>query len=205
MMNTPDTEKASLRRHYTALRDALDPALRQEASQAIYDRLFALDIWQNATQICAYMSIRGEIDTLPIIRKALADGKSVALPCTTTGADEGQMVFRQLTLPMKQLEVGRFGIPEPPQTCPTLAVSQMQNTVMLLPALAFDRLGYRLGYGGGYYDRYLAQAKEQSISLLGVGLVFDELVADTLPHHPHDIPAHLIITQRRIDWPYGQA
>ena len=109
--------KTALRRHYAAVRAGLPPRERAAAEQAIFHTLFESPLWQNAAVICAYLSIRGEMDTRPILERARVEGKLVALPVTVTGAEQGRMVFRPLLgLEPHELPTGRFGIPEPPET-----------------------------------------------------------------------------------------
>ena len=204
-MNQIEKEKALLRKKYLDLRHSIDPMARQTYTQSIYEHLFTLPPWSEASLVCGYISIRGEIDTTPILEEALRQGKSLALPCTTTNASEGQMVFR--TLPkegLSALETGRFGISEPSEDCPVVAMEQLHGCLMLLPGLAFDKSGYRLGYGGGYYDRYLEKASLAGVGLCTVALAYSALVTDTLPHASFDYPAHIIITEKEVYATHGQ-
>ena len=203
MTNLP--EKSLLRKQYEALRGSIDPSTRQEASSAIYRQLFELDVWREASLLCGYVSVRGEIDTLPILQKALDEGKTLALPCTITGAREGRMIFRKLTPPrLDILEVKRFGILEPSEHCPEVSPQELSHSLMLLPGLAFDADGYRLGYGGGYYDRYIANANDQGVDIPTVALSFDCMIVQSLPKNEYDIPAHIIVTERRVHIPHGK-
>lgn len=114
------------------------------------------------------------------------------------------MVFRRLTgLAPHELEKGRFGIPEPPPRCPELTPSQLENALILVPALAFDDRGYRLGYGGGYYDRYLGFLRDKGISVTTVGLAYGICRAKLLPHEPHDLAVDIIIDERRTVLTHG--
>lgn len=204
-MSQVEQEKALLRKKYLDLRHGIDPMARQTSTQSIYEHLFALPQWSMASLVCGYISIRGEIDTTPILEEALRQGKSLALPCTTTDASEGQMVFRILQNGgLSALETGRFGIPEPSEDCHVVAIKQLQGSLMLLPGLAFDKSGHRLGYGGGYYDRYLEKASLAGVGLCTVALAYSALVTDTLPHASFDYPAHIIITEKEVYATYGQ-
>ena len=192
MIPTPD--KKALRAHYAALRDSLTGDERLEAEAVILRRLFSLPAWREAPLICGYVSMRGEPDTSPIWAQADAEGKGYALPVTVTGAREGRMIFRRLPPgDPRRLVTARFGIPEPDETCPTLSLPDFAGAVILVPGLVFDKAGYRLGYGGGYYDRFLATLKEARIPVTTVGLVFARCRAETLPHEPFDLPVDLII------------
>ena len=191
------TDKATLRRHFSDLRGSLTPTERRAAEASIYGKLFSLPAWQDAPVICGYISVRGELDTSPILKQAASEGKTVALPVTVTGADEGRMVFRALPEgDFSRLAPARFGIPEPDGSCPVLAGSDFSRALILVPALAFDSEGYRLGYGGGYYDRFLAALRETAIPHTAVGLAYSVCRAASLPREAHDIPVHIILDER---------
>ena len=158
------SEKSDLRRRFAALRHSIPAAERAPAEAAIRDRLFALEAWREAPLICGYMSTKGELDLLPVWERAAAEGKGYALPVTVTDAKEGRMVFRRTEgYAPHGLIPARFGIPEPDESCPTLGDVDVARALILVPGLAFDAEGYRLGWGGGYYDRFLASLEAQSI------------------------------------------
>lgn len=197
-------DKAALRRRYAELRGGLTSAQREDAELAIRERLFALPAWREASVICGYISVRGELNTEPILQRAIREGKTVALPVTVTGADEGRMVFRALPRgDLSRLTPARFGIPEPDGSCPALGMADLSRSLILVPALAIDDEGYRLGYGGGYYDRFLGELLEGGIPFTAVGLICSACRAVTLPHRSHDIPVHIIIDERSMTSPHG--
>ena len=198
-------EKNTLRRHYKDLRDGLTQAERTAAEAAVYESLFSLPAWQEATVICGYMSVRGELNTTPVLRRAVAEGKTVALPVTITDAFEGRMVFRALPDgDFDRLTPARFGIPEPDEGCPAVSPADLSGALILVPALAFDHEGYRLGYGGGYYDRFLQGLLEENIPVITVGLAFSACVTEILPRNPYDIPVQIILDERRIITTHGE-
>lgn len=198
------TDKAVLRRRYAALRDALTPDLRAKAEAAVQDLLFSLPAWKNAPLICGYMSMRSELDTTSIWHRAITEGKSYALPVTVTDAREGRMVFRRLTsyAPHK-LITGRFGLSEPTDTCPILQLRDLEGALVIVPGLAFDDGGFRIGYGGGYYDRFLAALDRAKIRVTTVGLAFSVCRAAALPHEIHDYPIRYIIDERKVSISHG--
>lgn len=200
-MTNPD--KAALRRHYAALRSAVSPEERLICEHAIFDRLFSLPAWQNAPVVCGYASVRDELDLTPVWEAALRDGKTYALPVTLSGAREGRMIFRAVRT-RQDLATARFGLSEPAEHCPTLTPSDLRDALVILPGLAFDEDGYRLGYGGGYYDRFLSHLSDEGVRATTVGLTCERLCATHLPHESHDIPADSIITERRIIHPHGK-
>ena len=180
-------------------------AERTAAETAIYESLFSLPAWREASVVCGYASVRGELNTTPILRRAVAEGKTVALPVTITDASEGRMIFRSLPDgDLDRLTAARFGIPEPDETCPALSLSELSGALIFVPALAFDREGYRLGYGGGYYDRFLRELMDASIPVSAVGLSFSACVVPVLPRNSYDIPVHIILDERRIMIPHGE-
>lgn len=198
------TDKASLRRYFSDLRRGLTPDERHAAETAMYEKLFSLPAWREASVICGYVSVRGELNTDPILQRAAAEGKTVALPVTVTGAAEGRMVFRALPNgDFSRLTPARFGIPEPDESCPSLTGRDLTHALILIPALAFDENGYRLGYGGGYYDRFLSFLREAEIPHTTVGLAYSVCRAATLPRNAHDIPVHIILDERSTTIPHG--
>jgi 5-formyltetrahydrofolate cyclo-ligase len=183
-------EKAALRRQLEELRRNL--SCESQASDMIR-RLTAHSIWKNASVILSYMPFRGELDITPLMEKALSEGKKFALPLTVTGASEGIMEFR-LVSSESDLKIGRFGIREPQNICPTVTDIDLFRALCIVPGIAFDKDGYRLGYGGGYYDRFLENFKGVS-----VGLVTSRLLCSTpLPRDGHDMAVDYVITERQV-------
>ena len=194
-------DKKLLRSHYTALRDGIPALVRTTAEEEIRKQLFSLPIWKSATLICGYIPTKSELDLLPIWERAAKEGKDYALPVTVTGASEGRMIFRRLrSFSPDILSPARFGILEPPPSCPELTCEDFraENTLMILPGLAFDDNGFRIGYGGGYYDRYLSLLSEQGIRITTVGLAFSVCRAVSLSHDPHDKPVNYVIDERKV-------
>ena len=200
------TIKRDLRSHFVTVRKSLPAEERAVAEAAIYEALFSLPAWREASVICGYISVRGELNTRPILERAALEGKTVALPVTVTDTREGRMIFRALPGgDLGRLAPARFGIPEPDEGCLALANTEFTRALVLVPALAFDGDGYRLGYGGGYYDRFLQGLSEAGIPVTTVGLAYGVCVTDTLPREPHDIPVRFIIDERRIITTHGES
>lgn len=193
------SDKSALRTQFAAIRSQIPPCRRKAMEADILEHLFSLSEWAAAPLICSYASVRGEIDLSPVRKEAISHGKTLALPHTVTDAGEGRMIFRRLPPdPTYPLSRGRFGIPEPDESCPALSPSDFEGALILVPALAFDRAGFRIGYGGGYYDRFLAELKGAGIAFTAVGLAFSACCTVTLPHEPHDMPVDIIIHERRV-------
>ncbi len=203
---TVKQDKRELRRHFSVLRSELDPGARAEAEAVIRETLFSLPAWKNADLICGYASMRGEIDLSPIWSRAISEGKEYALPVTVTDAREGRMIFRRLSeYTPEHLTLARFGVWEPPSHCSALTLEdyKKKSTLIIVPALALDDQGFRIGYGGGYYDRFLAALSEAGIAVTAVGLAFSVCHTPTLPHETHDRPVDYIIDERSVIRPHG--
>jgi 5-formyltetrahydrofolate cyclo-ligase len=199
-----EPKKPNLRRIFAAMRKSLPRNVRTAAEKAIHKQLFELPAWQNAPLVCGYTAIGSEINMAPVWNRAMSDGKDYALPVTLSDAAEGRMTFRRMTgtAPI-ELFPARFGIPEPPETCPVLPLQDYAGALILVPGLVFDDSGYRLGYGGGYYDRFLADLRAASIPVTTVGLAFSCCRTQTLPREAFDLPVDCIIDERRVTFPHG--
>ncbi|MBR5123745.1 MAG: 5-formyltetrahydrofolate cyclo-ligase [Clostridia bacterium] len=204
--NLPTTEKAALRRHYATLREGIPSEEKRDAEEAILRALFALPAWTTAPLVCGYASLGSELDTLPLWKQATLEGKTYALPVTVTGSREGRMIFRALSVFCPDdLSSGRYGIREPNDRFPALAPHEFSGALILIPGLAFDDEGYRLGYGGGYYDRFLADLRASDVPVTTVGLAFSPCRPATLPREIFDLPVDLIIDERRVIIPHGSS
>ena len=195
-------EKATLRRLYAQKRAAFSN--REEADRALQSHLFSLPAWREAPLLCGFLPVRSEPDTRPALEHALADGKALALPVTLTDAREGRMVFRRVRgLTSPYVETARYGLSEPSAACPTLSWDELSHALILVPALAFDDGGYRLGYGGGYYDRFLQELNARRIPHTTVGLTFSVCRPAILPREAFDRPVDYILDERRITVTHG--
>lgn len=197
-------DKDELRRAIAARRAAISPDARPAMERAILEKIMALPAWRSAPLILGYAPVRGEIDFTPLWQAAIAAGKRYALPCTLTGAALGQMAFRRLDVyDPAALRPARYHIPEPTEACPLLSPEDMEGAVILVPGLSFDADGFRIGYGGGYYDRFLADLSARGIRVTTVGAVFSACRTPSLPHEPHDVPVDIVLDElpRKEDHP----
>ena len=187
-----EEEKKRLRREYSALRRALSPEERASRSAAVCERFLSLPEYERAKTVLLYAPVRGEVDVWPIFDRARKDGKRVGLPRVTPDQD-GVMEFYEVK-DRDSLAPGAYGIFEPDGNCPPLPRDMLARegnaVIMAVPGLAFDRLGRRLGYGGGYYDRYLA-----SYGGVAVGVVYDLLLCRRLPAGLHDRSLTATVTE----------
>ncbi len=179
--------KADLRRQYRRVRAAVpDPDAR---SHAICERVVALPAYQHAAAIHCYLPIKDEADTRPLVAHALAHGKRVAVPLVEAG--NPILAHSWLTsTAADSVQAGTFGTLQPGTVQPAYPGDWH---LMLVPLLAFDRRGTRLGYGGGYYDRLLAT--HPHCRALAVGVAFAAQEAPVLPREPFDVPLPTIVTE----------
>jgi 5,10-methenyltetrahydrofolate synthetase len=184
----PDAMRATLRREKIAARLALPAAAQRAANVAIQHHLTEFLLPLRAGTIAFCMPIRAEADCRPLVEHLLATGWQAAMPVVRTL--DAPMEFRAWW-PAAPMTTDLYGIP-----IPATELSAHPD-VMLLPLVAFDAAGYRLGYGGGYFDRTLATMKPRPLSI-GVG--FDLAAVKDIHPERHDIPLDLIVTESGIRW-----
>ncbi len=182
--------KKQLRKKYIALRNSIPKTKLEEYSFKILSSLFCLDEYKKAEAIFTYINTGSEIITLPLIEKALKDKKTVALP--VVGKNEGEMFFIKIT-DVNKLKPNKYSILEP-EFCEKNIASANDKTLSIIPGLVFSADKHRIGYGGGYYDRFMAQNK----TLANIALAMDFQVIQTLPYEKFDISVDKIITQSKI-------
>ena len=182
--------KSELRQQRVAMRDALSPAQRVVWSEAIYQRAIALPEYQAAHVVHCFLSIRSEVNTQPLIEHALAHGKRVVLPVFLR--DHEQTPCTEITsLAEDEFKLTGFGL-RVPRVQRRVALSKID--LVFVPLLAFAEVApnqfYRLGYGAGYYDRFLARLAAPKI-----GLGFEMQRVDALPTETHDVALDSVITE----------
>lgn len=191
-MNGAFDEKNELRIICARRRDAFTGSDRAAAEEKIRLYLSAMASYRHAAILLFYMPIKSEVDILPLIREALDKGRKVALPRCENG--RGEMTFRYISA-LDELQKGRFGVLEPSENAKTVSVDELkrQDLFALVPALAFDKEGYRLGYGKGYYDRFL-----NVFAGVSVGVIFDELIFERLPKGYFDRRVTALVSERGV-------
>jgi len=182
--------RTALRARIMAARDSLSPEERQRKSLAVTDRLLALPEFAGARHVFVYVSFRSEAETLNLIAHCLDKGVTVSVPLTLPA--ERQLLPYVITDPSRDLVPGYCSIPEPLQTLPLVDPGTIE--VVVTPGSVFDAQGGRLGYGGGYYDRFLHTAAPQA---LRIGLAFDLQVVEAVPLESHDEQLDYLITETR--------
>ncbi len=187
-----DADKGSLRAHCLAFRARLSRSVREAADEGIAGSLERLPEFAGASLVLAYVSYGSEVDTRGVISRLLSEGRRVAVP--RCDAASRSMAFYEIG-GMADLAPGFHGILEPvPSIMDALGTSQMVGSACLVPGLAFDMLGHRLGYGGGYYDRFLAFYPGHKVGLCrGCQLSCAELPCDE-----HDVAVDFVVTEAGI-------
>lgn len=160
---------------------------REEKARTICTQLLALAPLQTSTAVMLYAAIGEEIDLRPVAEALLARGVTVAYPVVLA---RGKELEARAVNEFSELVPGAFGILEPAAGCPPVPAHTLD--AVIVPGLAFDREGYRVGYGGGYYDRFLPRLGPGACA---IGAVYSALLCQRLPREPHDVPVDWIVTE----------
>jgi 5-formyltetrahydrofolate cyclo-ligase len=191
-MEDVKARKSEIRRDTVARRDALTKKQRAEKSEAIMERLFQFANFLESRIVLFYLSHKSEVDTEPMIRKALTLEKIVALPLIDE--EKGGIVPFKVDNLDRDTGPGYRGIREPiPERCKEIPVQQVN--LAIIPGIAFDERGGRIGYGTGFYDRFIP---DLDITTRKVALAFECQIVPQIPMEPHDRYTDIIITEDRI-------
>ncbi|MBQ2904422.1 MAG: 5-formyltetrahydrofolate cyclo-ligase [Clostridia bacterium] len=179
--------KSGLRKLYKSVRDSISSKEKTEFDSRIFTLLTNSSIYRDADLLLIYVSFGSEADTFAVIGQALGSGKRVAVPFCSGDVMEFYELFT-----IDSLEIGKFGIPTviPDKNN---AVIDFAGSLCIMPALSFDKSGSRLGYGGGYYDRFLCDK-----DIVKVGLCYERCLSCGLPSEKHDVKADYILTENRF-------
>lgn len=179
--------KQEIRRQMEARRRALDEDTLAAAGTRIIDRLCGLEVFRQAETVGLYMAAAGEVNLDPLLNVCRSAGKRTAIPLFR---EESRSYAMSLVSPDTPFRTGHYGIREPrtPAPCP---VEQIE--LMVVPGVAFDRTGRRLGRGGGYYDRLLAGFPHTAAAV-----ALDFQLLPEIPSQTHDLPVRLIVTEKRV-------
>ncbi len=182
-------DKAALRHEMLEKRKAIAGLRRQEAEEAILQKLTGRPEWERARTVALYYPVRGEVGLMKLL--GLKDGKRCLFP----KVDGNELRFCRV-VSEQELSPGAYGIPEPGLRCPE--VSETELDLFLVPGVAYSETGYRLGYGGGYYDRVLSR---KGIWQMAVGVAFSCQVVSELPVDSWDMKVDLVLTEEREIFP----
>jgi 5-formyltetrahydrofolate cyclo-ligase len=188
MTDSLATAKQLLRDQVRAGMKQLSAGARTGAAAAICARLQTTAIWQAAQSVLMFAPLADEPDIWPLVGEALATGKQVALPRYVPGPNV--YVARRIRDLDRDVVVGKFEVREPAASCAEIPLNQLD--LVLVPGLAFDARGRRLGRGKGFYDRLLADVRGSKC-----GVAFDEQIVANVPVGPLDIPLNCILTPTR--------
>ena len=178
-------QKAELRREALARRDALPAEIRKAAAEAITARPFPLAVAPGMI-VSGFMPLKSEINPLPLMRKFADAGARLALPVV---AGSGKPLIMRSWQWGEPLFSGVWGIREPGREAP-----EVQPDILLVPLLAFDRGGHRIGYGAGYYDLTIAQLRAKK-PIAAVGIAFAAQEIETVPRTAFDAKLDLVLTE----------
>lgn len=179
--------KSELRKRFRQLRKTISDKNKKDFS--ICKIVLESNFFKNADQILCYYPLDNEINTIPIIEASLKCGKKTALPYCTD--ENGNMEFYYIHS-LDDLKTGSYDIMEPDaDMCEK--VTDFNHSLCIVPAFSFDKKGFRLGYGKGYYDRFLKKFTFNSI-----GLCYNSFLSDSLPADEHDIAVEYIATEDKI-------
>lgn len=189
-MDTAALEKQRLREERLAAREALSEQERSMLDDRITQKLLATSEYAEATTVLTYVSVSSEVSTRMFIECALRDGKTVAVPRCLPG----HCLEFVAIVSLEQLVAAPFNLLEPAKELPALTEDQKNNSICIVPALLVDIKGYRLGYGAGFYDRFLSTFPGKKICL-----AYQQNLSRTmLPHTAFDVAVDLVITESDV-------
>lgn len=189
-MDTAALEKQRLREERLAAREALSEQERSVLDDRITQKLLATSEYAEATTVLTYVSVLSEVSTRMFVECALRDGKTVAVPRCLPGH---RLEFVAITS-LDQLVPAPFNLLEPAKDLSALTEGQMNDTICIVPALLVDTKGHRLGYGAGFYDRFLSTYSGKKICL-----AYQQNLSKTmLPHTAFDVPVDTVITESDV-------
>lgn len=187
-------DRNTLRKKRLAARDRMEQGLREEMSCRIIASLLSHPVITDADHLFIYVNFRSEVQTIDLIEQLIAAGKTISVPVTLL--EESRLLAVQLTDPEIQLAPGCYGIPEPTEARTAEAtVDPAAIDTVLIPGSVFDPSGGRLGYGGGFYDRFLTEAAPMAIR---VGVAFELQLVDRVVMEPHDQYMDILVTEQQI-------
>lgn len=184
--------KTEIREYYLAKRRGLDEAVRAEKNEKICKNMLASATFRYADIILMYFPKPDEIDIRAVAEAALAAGKRIAFP--RCNPEDHTMIFHFVSS-LDELTPGSYNIMEPAPTLPefTREMAETCNVACIVPAVVFDKKGFRIGYGGGYYDRYLAGFRGTK-----VGFAYRDFIVNSVPHGRFDLTVDVMITERGL-------
>ena len=189
-MNTIKKDKDEIRARYKEKRDTMDPSLRASRDKSICKTAVNLASFRHAKYVLMYAPIDGEIDVNPIALEALSKGKKVAFPRCNR---ENHTMKYHIVSSLEELVEDSYGILEPSESAPVFDPKLSVESICFVPGLCYDKKGYRLGYGKGFYDRYLSAFKGCII-----GVVYSDFILPSVPKGRFDISLGVLLTEKGV-------
>lgn len=182
--------KSQIRRRVLALRRQISREVALAHARSAASAVLELPEVRSAALVMLYLTYRSEMPTEPLVDALAGRGVALAVPYVARGSRN--LVPVEYT-PGMPLEPGPYGVPQPANQ---VSIPFERVSLVVAPGVAFDMRGYRLGYGQGYYDRFLSSPG--LANAVTVGLAFEAQVVPALPHEPHDVRVHVLVTEARV-------
>ena len=183
--------KKELRKKHKDIRKNMIPSHKERCDLLIFDKVANHEIYKNADLLLCFVSTQIEVDTIRLIKYALRQGKTVAVP--RCHDNEIAMTFYTIDS-IDDLETGAFSVLEPNVSiCKQLDVSKFKTPLCIVPGLSFDNFGFRLGYGKGYYDRFLS-----GFNGVTAGVCYSECIEPELVHGRYDRAVDYLFTDKEV-------
>lgn len=180
--------KAEKRAFYKDLRKSMETKTKKLADRKIFEKLINLPDFKNSELILTYVSVNDETDTISLIEYCFENNKKIAVPkCLDKN---GSMEFFEIKS-FDDLIPSYFGLLEPSENC--RIITDFDNSLCVVPAFSYDIKGYRIGYGGGFYDRFLSKH-----NVFKAGICYDECIESNHLHDEFDISVDIVITEKQI-------
>ncbi len=188
-------DKNQIRKELLGRRAALDTAQVSRRSSSVVNSVGSLEAWRDAREALLYWPVRNEVDVRPLVKDLWERGDRVFLPCCRDDCP-GEMDIGVVRAESDLIR-GAYSIHEPDsQKCEF--PESVSPDIVIVPGVGFDRRGFRIGFGGGYYDRFLA--RPEAASCLVVGVCYDFQIVESVPAEDWDKPVHVICTEGEIIW-----
>lgn len=185
--------KNNLRNEFMSKRENLKNKIIIDKSKRIISNFLRTDFYKKNNKIFIYVSYKNEVKTHDLIKKMLKDKKEVYVPNPNPETKEMEAV---LIKEFDDLTEGNYGILEPINS--NFKLEPYFLDLIIVPGLVFSHKGFRIGYGGGFYDRFLARAKTKNSDPLKISFVYKEFIIDKIPTNQYDLPVDYIITEEKI-------
>lgn len=183
-------EKKDLRKRILNIRNNMQKDEKLLKDKKILKHIIENDIYINSKSIFTYVNFGSEVNTIAIIERALEEGKNIYVP--KTNIIKKEMVAVKINS-VEDLQIGNYGILEPKEN---LTISENESfDLVIMPGAVFDYNGNRIGYGAGYYDKYLLQIDKD---IKKIALAYELQILDNIPREEHDVQVNYIITEERI-------